>query len=80
MSEKYCKHCQSHHPLTKEHWEFTKEGVAFRCKAYRKRKYLEEGKDKAAEYWRTLTADQRAEKASRKRELRKQKAQVDKEG
>lgn len=77
MNEKFCKHCQVHHPITKEFWEFTKDGAPFRCKAYRRRKYLEEGKERAADYWKNLSPEQRAQKAARKRELRKEKATVD---
>lgn len=74
MTEKFCKHCKEHHPCTKDFWEFTKEGTPFRCKIHRRKKYIVEGKEKAAEYWKTLTPEQRAEKATRKREIRKSRA------
>jgi hypothetical protein len=70
VTEKYCKHCEIHHPLTNEHWEFTREGVPFRCKEHRRNTYQEQGKQKAADYWRNLTPEQRATKAARKKALR----------
>ena len=70
MIEKYCKHCEIHHPLTNDHWEFTREGVPFRCKEHRRRTYQEKGKQKAADYWRNLTPEQRTVKAARKKALR----------
>ena len=65
--EKWCKHCESHHPSTNEYWEF-RSGKPYRCKAYRKQKYHGDGgKERAQKYWREMSFEKKMEILEKKR-------------
>lgn len=65
---KFCKHCNEHHTISKEFWEFRK-GVPYRCKTYRRFQYHNlGGKEKAKEYYAGLSDEKIMEINERKRE------------